>query len=1163
MTLNASSGAISGTPTTAGTSNFTVQVRDSAAAPATATKALTLTVAAAPVQLTVTTASLAGGTAGTSYSATVQASGGTTPYTWSVSSGTLPVGLALNASSGAISGTPTTAGTSSFTVQVRDSAATPATATKALTLTVAAAPVQLTVTTASLAGGTAGTSYSATVQASGGTTPYTWSVSSGTLPAGLALNASSGAISGTPTTAGTSNFTVQVRDSAATPATATKALTLTVAAAPVQLTVTTASLAGGTVGTSYSATVQASGGTTPYTWSASSGTLPAGLALNASSGAISGTPTTAGTSNFTVQVRDSAATPATATKALTLTVAAAPVPLAVTTASVAGGTVGTSYSATLQASGGTTPYTWSVSSGTLPAGLTLNASSGAISGTPTAAGTSNFTAQVRDSAATPATATKALTLTVAAAPVPPAISTSSLPDGTVGVSYSATMAATGGTGTYSWSLTGQLPGVTLSGSALTGTPTTAGTYNLTVTVSDSATPPATASKAFTVTIAPAAPPVTNGSPVIFFTDLQSGPNTGGENGKGAYVTIYGANFGSSGTVTVGGGAVDHCPVWGATWLWYQKISCQLGANAQTGNIVVSASNGTSNGVPFTVRSGNIYFVSISGSDSNAGSFAAPWRHLSQARDGMSAGDIAYLRGGTYTTSGEDSGGDNFYVSPSYPWKGAPTASAPNAIVGYPGEAAIVQGSGIINWVSGSGDVDQSSNIVFAGFIVDANNSGGGLSWRGVGNGASATTRVKNIRIAGVEVKNFKDSGNCGGTAAMEFGGDGPLDNVKLLGVHVHNVDSSSRLDHGIYLSAGGDNFEIGWSSIHDVKRVSATGCDGHAGWGIQIYRGTASNYANANNASIHDSMVYETPHRGGINLADYAKSSTIYNNVIYRAGYDNTEEGYGLRITADDSSGIGTQQVYNNTFYSCGGSSGDSAALGLIAATAVTLRNNIVVSSKYAYNGIGNLTSSNNLWSGGGSAPSWDSASKSADPLFVNAAGGDFHLQAGSPAIDAGYSIAGLSYDIQGTPRPQGSAIDIGADEYSTGSSSSAETGGATAAARVSQSTSIEAAPVTTTAATSTSTVGAQLTTGTTWYIRIDGGNRQQCTGTTDAPYPGSGTNQPCAFNSVYWLAADGSPASSNLTWIAADNDLVTIKEGASVVTYRGQALRQALQITK
>ena len=432
LTLNASTGVISGTPTTAGTSNFTVQVRDSAATPATAAQALALTVAAAPVQLTVTTASLAGGTAGTSYSATVQASGGTTPYTWSVSSGTLPAGLTLNASSGAISGTPTTAGTSSFTVQVRDSAATPATATKALTLTVAAAPVQLTVTTASLAGGTAGTSYSATVQASGGTTPYTWSVSSGTLPAGLVLNASSGAISGTPTTAGTSNFTVQVRDSAATPATATKALTLTVAAAPVQLTVTTASMASGTVGATYSATVQASGGTTPYTWSVSSGTLPAGLTLNASSGAISGTPTTAGTSNFTVQVRDSAATPATATKALTLTVAAAPVQLTVTTASLAGGTAGTSYSATVQASGGTTPYTWSVSSGTLPAGLTLNASSGAISGTPTTAGTSSFTVQVRDSAATPATATKALTLTVAAAPVQLTVTTASLAGGTAG-----------------------------------------------------------------------------------------------------------------------------------------------------------------------------------------------------------------------------------------------------------------------------------------------------------------------------------------------------------------------------------------------------------------------------------------------------------------------------------------------------------------------------------------------------------------------------------------------------------------------------------------------------------------------------------------------------------------------------------------------------------
>src|SRR5207302_997697 len=143
-----------------------------------------------------------------------------------------------------------------------------------------------------------------------------WSVSAGALPAGLTL-AASGTISGTPSTAGTANFTVQVKDSGA--GTATKALSITINAPT--LTVTTASLPNGTVGTAYSLTLTASGGVGGNTWSVSAGALPAGLTL-AAGGLISGTPSAVGPGNFTVQVKDSGT--GTATKALTLTVDAAP-----------------------------------------------------------------------------------------------------------------------------------------------------------------------------------------------------------------------------------------------------------------------------------------------------------------------------------------------------------------------------------------------------------------------------------------------------------------------------------------------------------------------------------------------------------------------------------------------------------------------------------------------------------------------------------------------------------------------------------------------------------------------------------------------------------------------------------------------------------------------
>ena len=194
---------ISGTPTGTGTSNFTVQVTD--ANSLTATKPLSLTVVA---PLTVTTTTLPNGTQSIAYSTTLAATGGTTPYSWSISSGTLPTGLSLASSTGVISGTPSGTGTSNFTVQVTD--ANSLTAVQPLSLTVVAPP--LTITTSSLPNGTQNTAYNTTLAAVGGTTPYSWSISAGTLPTGLSLASSTGVISGTPTGTGTSNFTVQVTD---------------------------------------------------------------------------------------------------------------------------------------------------------------------------------------------------------------------------------------------------------------------------------------------------------------------------------------------------------------------------------------------------------------------------------------------------------------------------------------------------------------------------------------------------------------------------------------------------------------------------------------------------------------------------------------------------------------------------------------------------------------------------------------------------------------------------------------------------------------------------------------------------------------------------------------------------------------------------------------
>jgi large repetitive protein len=482
--LSLSVATISGTTTTTGTFNFTVRITDSAIPTQTTTKAMTIVVAA----LTITNVSpLPVGATSTPYSQTLTAMNGTAPYTFSIISGSLPAGLALT--SGVISGSPTATGTSNFTIRVVDSSTPMVNAQKAFSLVIVPT---LTISTLSpMTTALMSIPYSQTLTATGGTGPYTWSLVSGTLPAGLSL--SGAAISGTPTTVGTSTFTLRVTDSNTPPLTTDKAFTLSVVV-PLMITTTSPLPAGGT-GVAYNQGLSVAGGLAPYSFSVITGTLPAGLAL-APNGTVSGTPTTAGTSNFTIRALDSSTPPQNFQRNFALTINSV---LTITTESLPPGSTGVAYSQTLAVVGGTAPFTWSIVTGTLPAGLALNGAT--ITGTPTAAGVASFTVRVADSSGQ--TAQKALSISVA---VPLTISTSSpLPNGAVGVAYSQTLAAAGGTPPVMWSITaGALPnGLAISpGGAVTGTPTQAGSFSFTASVSDSSSPVRTAATPFQLTIEP-------------------------------------------------------------------------------------------------------------------------------------------------------------------------------------------------------------------------------------------------------------------------------------------------------------------------------------------------------------------------------------------------------------------------------------------------------------------------------------------------------------------------------------------------------------------------------------------------------------------------------------------------------------------------------------
>jgi hypothetical protein len=366
----------------------------------------------------------------------------------------LPAGLAL-AVNGTLSGTPTTVSTSNFTITATDATGCPG----SQAYTVAVAAPTITLAPGALPSGTVGAVYSKTVTASGGTAPYSFAVTAGGVPTGLAFTGA-GVLSGTPTVAGTYAFTATATD--AFGSTGAQGYSVVIAAPAISLSPPT--LPGGTTGVPYSQTVTASGGSTPYTFAVTTGGLPTGLSLT-SAGALSGTPTAAGTYGFTITATDAFGS----TGAQTYSVVVVAPTIVLAPAALPAGQAGSAYSQTLTASGGVGPYTFAVTAGTLPSGLTL-APNGTLSGIPTAAGAPTFTVTATDSNG--ATGSLSYTLAITNGPVPVAVSKQVSTQMDIPVQVDLTVGANGGPFT-SAALISVSPGGTATvgpGEVLTFTP---------------------------------------------------------------------------------------------------------------------------------------------------------------------------------------------------------------------------------------------------------------------------------------------------------------------------------------------------------------------------------------------------------------------------------------------------------------------------------------------------------------------------------------------------------------------------------------------------------------------------------------------------------------------------------------------------------------------
>jgi len=780
------------------------------------TKSATATITI-PAAVAVTTGALPAAAVGTAYSQALAASGGIPPYTWSLSSGTLPACLTLS-SAGVISGTPVAScfGTATGLVfKATDSGtATPLSATSvALSLTINAAPAIVLPAPGPLTVGVIGTPYTGSLAATGGAGTLTYSISAGALPTGLTIGAG-GAITGTPTAAGTFNFTVLASDAFGD--SQTQSYSIKINYPPVTITPAGGALPVAFTGTAYSQSLTAGGGSgAGFIWTVTG--LPSdGITATANGGTllIAGSPTSPANVSFTASVKDGAGDvigPFSYTIAVYNPIslpAANPVSLPSNT------TINTAYSGTIVATGGSgSGYVWTVNG--LSDGLTSSNAGGTltISGTPTTASTVTFTVSVKDNSGS-STGPITYTITVNSVLTLPTTNPTTLPgNATTGTAYSGTVTATGGSGTgYVFTVTG-LPadGITATpnGGTLTisGTPTTTATITVTVSVKDSlgnsAGPITYTINVYNPIVLPANPGTLPSTGTVNAAYAGTIVATGGS-GSGYVWTVTGISDGLTSSNTGATLSITGSPTSASTVTFMASVKDSVGNSAGPTTYTITVYNPLAlpapspsplgSGIVNTAYSGTLIAVGGSGS-------GYVWTVTGLPADGLNYS----TNGTTLTITGTPTSATTVNF----------TASVKDSVGNSSGPIAytIPVYNQLVLPAPNPGTLPSSAtvNLAYSGTIVAAGGSGSGYTWTvtGLSDGLTSSNTGGTLTISGTPTSastitfmaTVKDSaGNTAGpttyTVNVYSALTLPTPNPPSLGAGIINVPYSGSVSVG-------------------------------------------------------------------------------------------------------------------------------------------------------------------------------------------------------------------------------------------------------------------------------------------------------------------------------------------------------------------------------